>query len=227
MRRTDRVGFTLVELLVVIGIIAVLIALLLPTLRGARASAQMVECQSNLRQIHAGLTMYSNDNRDKYPDPVTMGRFAFRMAPGRVTASDPAALPESYGLAAVLHGLEPGRQPVLPLPPPRYLQGDSDVWVCPSQPQWMQELGNTYAFSLNANLARWTSKDRGKQRETVTMVYENVSLRPGLSGFIGPFSGYAIPADQRPYPHLFFNKSIRGAFCDLKMNGAVVVTIVN
>lgn len=63
----QRAGFTLVELLVVIGIIALLVAILLPSLNRARESAQRVACLSNMRQLGLSMVMYTTDNKGKFP----------------------------------------------------------------------------------------------------------------------------------------------------------------
>lgn len=60
-------GFTLVELLVVIGIIALLISILIPTLGKAREAGARTSCLSNMRQLHQSLVMYANANRDYLP----------------------------------------------------------------------------------------------------------------------------------------------------------------
>src|SRR5574344_1082149 len=64
--------FTLIELLVVISIIAILMAMLLPSLNKARESARKIQCLSNIKQLALAATMYSGDNGD-YIMPSLIG----------------------------------------------------------------------------------------------------------------------------------------------------------
>jgi prepilin-type N-terminal cleavage/methylation domain-containing protein/prepilin-type processing-associated H-X9-DG protein len=69
--RTPRRGFTLIELLIVIAIIAILAALLLPTIERVRARARRVQCASQLRQIGLAFHSFSHDHNSQFPMKVS------------------------------------------------------------------------------------------------------------------------------------------------------------
>jgi prepilin-type processing-associated H-X9-DG protein/prepilin-type N-terminal cleavage/methylation domain-containing protein len=92
MKRTK--AFTLIEILVVVGIITILIAILLPVLSKARASAQSIACMSNLRQLGLATEMYVNQNKGLMPYPTTtFGEqyVWFNALDSFLNAGDPAA----------------------------------------------------------------------------------------------------------------------------------------
>src|SRR4029078_1077953 len=72
--KTHRSGFTLVELLVLVAIVALLFSFLLPALTKAREATIRVQCASNMRQIVLGMQMYAGDFRGWYPPYGFVGR---------------------------------------------------------------------------------------------------------------------------------------------------------
>lgn len=212
-------GFTLVELMIVLAIVAILVSLLMPAFRSARAQAHLVTCQSNLRTIGVAAMAYAADHNRRYPHRELLGGVNYRMAPGRKSVGDNAAPPERFGLAAVLHGIRADAPLGTGLPPHKYLPGDSKVWVCPAQPSWMtDDNANTYAFSIAPILIR---PGLGGGKTSGVYVWDNyMYLAPPSGSFQGSMKGYTIDVPARIYPHQKLGE-VKGANGSVKRRGAV------
>lgn len=146
--RHPRPGFTLIEMLVVVAIIATLMGILLPALTQARQQAIKAACLSNLRQIGQGLTMYLGDNAQRYP--------AARYMPPPFISSDPD----------------------LPLPDVmrEYLSGGR-VFKCPGDRDWVYALcGTSYTYnnSLSGRLldTTWFARRMDLDSTQVPVAYD-------------------------------------------------------
>jgi prepilin-type N-terminal cleavage/methylation domain-containing protein/prepilin-type processing-associated H-X9-DG protein len=96
-------GFTLVELLVVIGIIAILMALMLPSISKAKAKANQTSCLNNLRQLNLGASMYASDHDEELPPrrPRT-NAWPVKLKPYYVNWQIIACPSDRFGIAGLL-----------------------------------------------------------------------------------------------------------------------------
>jgi prepilin-type N-terminal cleavage/methylation domain-containing protein/prepilin-type processing-associated H-X9-DG protein len=192
-----RYGFTLVELLVVIGIIAVLLAVLLPALARARESARQTACANNLKQLTAGMLMYANDNKGYVPT----WNWEFR---------DPLAVAKPAGSGIVVSD-----------PPGQFFEngliwnyvGDERIYVCPDQPditttqsgvplwgfspQWSYDVNLQAAFSLDQSATRMVAKITSIQPSpnTVFMLFEQSPTDSGYADNSAVLFGYPQSSD--------------------------------
>jgi len=140
-------GFSLVELLVVMGIISLLISILLPSISRSRESARSVKCLSNLRQIGQATQMYLHENKGSFflralndgpnPDDNYATLFRFVGSPGE-NPYNGNANPYKFG----------GNKRYLN----QYLNtsdtNDQAVWICPTDPGLYKFTGTSYGANL-------------------------------------------------------------------------------
>jgi prepilin-type processing-associated H-X9-DG protein len=171
-------AFTLVELLVVIGIIAILIAILLPSLQRARRAAQSTVCTSNLRQLYLASQIYALSNRDAIPigywDSKQINYFFFNNEP---TLSDPRA--SHYLIQGKL--LESG------------LVKDPRAFYCPSE--------ENPEFSYNTPVNPWPPPIPGTPNSAY-YVFPGYGTRPEAPWYDGsrPNDYVVFPPENRTLP---------------------------
>lgn len=117
-------GFSLIELLVVVGIISVIMAILTPVLHSARASARKVACMSNLRQIGGAIHSYATEYNDSIP-----------VGPVASPFMSPSDFYPSTGAPTSLVSLRSGKPVGLGLLLSGYLSDQPRVLFCPDSDQ--------------------------------------------------------------------------------------------
>ncbi|MGB7161302.1 MAG: prepilin-type N-terminal cleavage/methylation domain-containing protein [Tepidisphaeraceae bacterium] len=133
-------AFTLVELLVVIGIIAILISLLLPALNGARKQADRAKCLASLQQMGQAYAMYANEYKGCWP----MQRQQYDVVPGPAKEKRWYDFISKYVLGPGKELNQSGRSlpTELTIGSPEIREGNNIIWGCPS---WKRYNGSLFA----------------------------------------------------------------------------------
>ena len=160
-----KAGFTLIELLVVVAIIAVLISILVPSLKAAREQAKQVVCLSNLRQVGMIFSYYAEDNKGDVPpgDPFPEGpdQWFMKLIPYIFTQyhiNDWGQIEDAAG--SVVHNM-------------RYIGWE--LYDCPSYKQpsgyypWPDAKMNVYGY-YNANPPGWVPVNLWRLKNASEMV---------------------------------------------------------
>ncbi len=215
-------GFTLIELLVVLAIIALLMAILLPTLSRVRRQAKAVVCQANLRQWGAILAQYLEENQGSFP--TDLGASAWLLRGGSPTDEAVQVKPfatHTEGIARCPMAVKPGYHGI-EVRWMRYFEGGDKMW------QVSVALGSTFeaweivdpeppfraSYGMNENLSRrdfLSLVGPGARKANVFGIREGSHV-PVLLDCVTPGSD-PQETDRPPPEPALWNVSQMGEFC--------------
>ena len=147
--RTGQPGFTLVEVLVVIGIIGIVVSMVVPAIASVRGEAHSTQCLSNLRQIHTAIATHRGVNSDLLPLAAVL--------------QGDAIDPDFIMLADRLNAIVPKT---------------SEVWMCPADhSEDSEQIGTSYFYSAGGWMQAEPQTDRRRVVRLVTNRYDSGFLR--------------------------------------------------
>ena len=187
-------AFTLVELLVVIGIIAVLISLLLPALNGARKQADRVKCLAALQQLGQGFFQYAHDNKQMFP----MSRHQYPSPTNQILEKRWFDFISKYVLGPGKELNRDGLNAAPHIGSPEIKEGNNVIWGCPSWRRYTQvgasgSLGQIHP-GYQMNFMPFAPNDI-KTQGSYVLEKRKLAFR-NWEGSITPNTAAAIPGDS-------------------------------
>jgi len=219
--RARRQAFTLVELLVVIGIIAVLIAILMPALKSVREQAARARCQANLRQFFNGDLFYIQNESKRWHLPGFHGGQE-PWAPGGIQVTTTAN--DTYQYNRVWSGYPSFRQAInMPISTNliQYCYVDRQAWYCPTQEKEFTNTNDVYDSTINMTVSpilysygmNIQGVDGDNSGGSVTAMDVPTPIQCAVNTATGlprGFHGYGVSQVRRPAEKLMFADAIWG-----------------